>query len=145
MSGGGKGGSQTTSVQIPKWLEDAARTNIARGDVISTIGYTPYYGPDVAAMTPSQIAAMQGTNQAANAFGLDTVDPMAGMPQAQNFNGMAAYSSAPIYEQSLAELQARAPGQYEALRAPFIDPVTGALPDRPFGPRDRSSGMGGGK
>ncbi len=122
------GGSKTTSVAMPAWLEDAAKYSLGRAEQASKIGYTPYYGPDVAAMTPMQVAAMQGTNTAAGAFGLGTADPMAGMPQAQNFNGMAAYSSGPMYDQALAELQRRQPGQYNALRAPFIDPVTGAQP-----------------
>lgn len=130
---GGKGGSQTTSVQVPEWLETAAKGNLARADELAKIGYTPYYGPDVAAMTPSQIAAMQGTNAAASAFGLGAVDPMAGMPVAQNFNGMQAYSSGGLYDQALADLQARASGQFAAMRAPFIDPVTGAQPASPFG------------
>lgn len=134
MAGGGKGGSQTTEVKIPQWLQDAAQQNIARADVLSTIGYTPYYGPDVAALTPQQIAAMQGTNQAAGAFGVAGTDPMAGMPAAQNFNGMQAYSSGSLYDQALAELAAQRPGQYAALMAPFINPVTGAAPLSPFGP-----------
>lgn len=130
---GGKGGSQTTTVQVPEWLETAAKRNLARADELAKIGYTPYYGPDVAAMTPSQIAAMQGTNAAAQAFGLGAVDPMAGMPVAQNFGGMQAYSSGGLYDQALADLEARAPGQLAALRAPFINPVTGAAPASPFG------------
>jgi hypothetical protein len=134
MSGGGKGGSQTTEVKIPEWLQQAAKQNIARADVLSTIGYTPYYGPDVAAFTPQQLAAMQGTNQAAAAFGMPTADPTGGMPQAYDFNGMSAYSSGPMFNQALAELQANRPGQYAALTAPFIDPVTGAAPLSPFGP-----------
>lgn len=119
------GGSKTTTVAAPAWLEDAAKYGLGRAEQASRIGYTPYYGPDVAAMTPMQIAAMQGTNTAAGAFGLGMADPMAGMPQAQNFNGMAAYSSGPMYDQALAELQRRAPGQYDALRAPFVDPMSG--------------------
>lgn len=130
---GGKGGKQTTSVTVPEWLETAAKGNLARADELAKIGYTPYYGPDVAAMTPAQIAAMQGTNAAAQAFGLGGFDPMAGMPQAQNFSGMQAYSSGGLYDQALADLEARAPGQFAALRAPFINPVTGAAPASPFG------------
>jgi hypothetical protein len=85
-------------------------------------------------MTPSQMAAIQGTNTAALSFGLPSMaDPMAGMGQPLSFGGVPAYSSAPLYEQSLAELQRRQPGQYNALRAPFIDPVTGAQPAAPFG------------
>jgi hypothetical protein len=127
------GGSKKTEVTIPQWLEDAARQNIARANATAQIGYTPYYGPDVAALTPMQIASMQGTNTAASAFGLPTADPMAGMPTAQNYGGMMAYSSGDMYDQALAELQRRAPGQYDALRAPFIDPITGAPPAAPYG------------
>lgn len=132
MSGGGKGGSQTTQVTIPAWLEDAARRNIAKAEDISQVGFTPYMGPDVASMTPMQVASMQGTNQAAQAFGLGGADPMAGMPQAQDFGGVPAYSSYPLYSQSLANLQATAPAQFAALQAPFRDPVTGALPGTPY-------------
>lgn len=123
---GGKGGSTTSTVEIPAWLESAAQSNLAKANELSKIGYTPYYGADVAAMTPSQIASMQGTNTAALAFGMPTADVSAGMPAAQNYGGINAYSSAPMYEQALAELQARRPGQYAALNAPFLDPMTGS-------------------
>ena len=115
-----KGGSTTSQVQIPSYLSDAARRNLARADVISRIGYTPYFGPDVAAMTPMQQAAIQGTNQMASAFGLPSVsDPMAGMPQPQDFGGMQAYSSAPMYEQSLQQLAQQRPAQYQAIEGMF--------------------------
>ena len=115
-----KGGSTTSQVQIPQYLEDAARRNLSRASQISNIGYTPYYGADVAAMTPMQQAAMQGTNQMASAFGLPSVsDPMSGMPQAQDFGGMQAYSSAPMYEQSLQSLAQNRPEQYQAIESMF--------------------------
>lgn len=130
---GGKGGSSTTSVQIPAWLESAARQNIARADQIAQIGYVPYYGPDVAAMTPMQLAAGGNINTAASAFGLGApTSPMAGMQPAMNYGGMAAYSSAPLYEQSVAQLAASRPGQFAALQAPFLNPITGAPPAAPF-------------
>ena len=132
MSGGGKGGSQSTSVQVPAWLENAAQQNLGRANQVSQIGYTPYFGPDVAAMTPMQIASMQGTNQAASAFGLPTADPMAGMPQAQDYGGMSAYSSAPMFEQSVAALRANAPGQANAIAGMFIDPITGQMASQPM-------------
>jgi hypothetical protein len=132
--GGGKGGSTTSEVKIPQWLEDAARANLAQAGDISKIGYVPYYGPDVAAMTPMQEAAIQNINQGASAFGLAAPsDPMAGMPQAQEFaGGVRGYSSAPIFEQSLQQLQQNRPGQFEAINQQFIDPR-------------RPSGMGGGR
>ena len=133
MSGGGKGGRSSTSVQIPEWLESAARQNIARADEIAQIGYVPYYGPDVAAMTPMQLAAGGNINTAASAFGLGAqTSPITGMQPAMDYGGMAAYSSAPLYEQSLAQLAASRPGQFAALQAPFINPVTGAPPAAPF-------------
>jgi hypothetical protein len=148
MSGGGKGGKTTTQVQIPKWLETAAQQNIARASDIGAIGYTPYYGPDVAALTPQQVAAMQGTNQAAGAFGMPTADPMAGMPQAGDYGGMQAYSSGGMYDQALAELQARNPAQFAAIQASLepraIGSSTPAPVTLPFRPTSNSSGGGGG-
>lgn len=132
---GGKGGSTTSQVQIPQYLEDAARRNLSRASQISNIGYTPYFGADVAAMTPMQQASMQGTNQMASAFGLPSVsDPMAGMPQAQDFGGMQAYSSAPMYEQSLQSLAQNRPEQYQAIEGMF----------NPTGGTSYGGGYGGG-
>lgn len=134
MGGGGKGGSQSTSVQIPAWLETAAKSNLQRADELSKIGYTPYYGPDVAALTPMQEAAMRNTNAGALAFGLDAPTGT-GMPAPQTFaGGVQGYSSGGLYDQALQELKLRMPGQYDALRAPFIDPVTGAPPQLSFSP-----------
>jgi hypothetical protein len=134
MSGGGKGGSQTTTtkVEIPKWLEDPARRNIAKAEELAQIGFTPYYGPDVAALTPGQMAAMQNVNAAADAFGMASAGNNFGLPQAQDFGGVQGYSAFPIYDQAMGQLQSNMPGQYDALTAPFLDPVTGAPPVSPF-------------
>ncbi len=130
---GGKGGGSTTSVQIPQWLEDAARKNMARADELAQIGYVPYYGPDVAALSPMQLAAMQGTNDAAAAFGMGGGNAMAGMPAPQTFaGGVQGYSSQPMFQQSMDALAAARPGQFAAMQAPFINPVTGAEPASPF-------------
>jgi len=137
MSGGGKGGSQTTQVSVPKYIEDAGKANLARADEIALIGYTPYYGPDVAAFSPMQNASFQNTADAASAFGMGPMGPqgnMGGMPAPTTYaGGVSGYSSAPMYEQALMELQAQRPGQYNAIMAPFIDPVTGQRPGAPFG------------
>lgn len=134
MSGGGKGGSTTSQVQIPAWLQNAAQQNLARADQVAQLRFSPYFGPDVAAMTPMQTAALQGTNQAALSFGLPGVEnPMAGMPQAQTFaGGLQGYSSAPLYQQSVDALRAAMPGQVAAMDRMFIDPMTGAAPAYPF-------------
>lgn len=117
---GGKGGKQTTSVDVPAWLEGAAQSNLDRAAQAASIGYVPYYGPDVAAMTPSQAAAMRGVGQAASAFGVGgEIDPYAGMPTAYDYGGMQAYSSGPLYDQALAYLKQKNPEQFAKLNAPF--------------------------
>jgi hypothetical protein len=130
MSGGsGKGGSTTTEVKIPKWLQSAAQGNIRRAEDVAALGNIPYYGPDVAAMTPMQMAAGQGINTAAGAFGLGTNDLSMGIPAPQTFTGgVQGYSSGDLYDQALRELQTRAPGQYNAITGMFINPQTGATP-----------------
>ena len=132
---GGKGGSTTSSVQIPQYIEDASKKNLARADEIAQLGYTPYYGPDVAAFTPMQQAAFGNVGQAAGAYGLSGggMTGMEGMPQAQQMAGGGyGYSAAPIYQQSLAELERNAPAQYDFIRGMFIDPRTGQRPNAPF-------------
>ena len=153
---GGKGGSSTTTVEVPQYIEDAAKANLAKADLLAQIGYTPYYGPDVAAFTPMQQAAFQNTSNAASAFGMATPmsqqDVMGGMPAPTTYaGGVQGYSSAPMYEQSLAQLQERRPGQYDALNAPFINPYTGASPEYPYtgstgqgNPFEAEAGSGGG-
>ena len=130
MGGGGKQ-TTTSSVEIPAWLEAAAQRNLAKADTLSQIGYTPYYGPDVAAMTPMQMTAMQGTNQMASAFGMPTSDPMAGMPTAGDYGGMPAYSSGSMYDAALAELQRRQPDTYAKLMAPFAARPTPSFTSAP--------------
>jgi hypothetical protein len=133
---GGKGGTQTSEVKIPEWLEAAAKENLARGQSVANIGYTPYYGPDVAAMTPMQMASMQGISSAAGAFGLPGggMTGMEGMPTPQTFaGGVQGYSSGGLYDEAIAELQRRRPGQYNAITGMFVDPITGAAP-LSFGP-----------
>jgi len=135
--GGGKGGKQTTKVEIPKWLERAAQQNLARADEIATLGYVPRFGPEVAAFSPMQQAAFANTGQAAAAFGLPGggMTGMEGMPAPTQFaGGIQGYSSTPLYNEMLSALQANAPGQYDFIRGMFIDPTTGAGPRNPFAP-----------
>jgi hypothetical protein len=116
---GGKGGSETANVQIPAYLEGAIQDNLGRASTASQIGYTPYYGPDVAAMTPMQNASLANTNQAADAFGMASADLSQGMPQAQNYDGLSAYSSGGLYDHAKDQLQQRNPSQYNAIESMF--------------------------
>jgi hypothetical protein len=128
---GGKGGSTSTTVAVPDYIEDAARRNLTSADLISKIGYIPEYGPTVAAFTPMQEAAFQGTAQTAGAFGLpggdmSVRDISGGMPEPTTYaGGVRGYSALPIYEQALEAFGEARPGQKAYVDSFFIDPFTG--------------------
>jgi len=138
MSGGGKGGKKTEETTIPEWLRGPAARNLQRAEAVQQLEYMPYYGPDVAAFTPAQNAAFDTNIGAAEAFGLlapNTLTATSGMPTPTDWDGFTGYSSQPIYESALSELQAKQPGavaQYDAL-------FGGAVPSNNFG------GGGGGR
>jgi hypothetical protein len=78
---------------------------LARAKQVSQLDYMPYMGPSVAAQTPLQLAAIQGTSSAAGAFGLPGSNGMTGtegMPHAAAHlhGGVTGYSDFPIYEQA---------------------------------------------
>ncbi len=124
---GGKGGSQTSQVEIPAYLENASKNSLNRAEDTQNIGYMPYMGPDVAAFTQPQQQAMQANIDAAAAFGLvdPGLDAMAGMPQAQDFKGVQGYSSFPMYQMAVNDLKASRPGQVAAYDDLYVDPRTG--------------------
>jgi len=125
---GGKGGSQTTQVEIPQWLSNAAQANLAQGRDVSKIGYTPYYGPDVAALTPTQQAARSNIGQFAQAFGMQGLQESALPQPTQYAGGISGYSSGGLYDQAVQELAARRPGQYRKMMENFVNPYTGGAP-----------------
>ena len=138
---GGKGGSTTSTVTIPEYIEAAAQRNLNKAERISQIGYTPYYGPDVAAFTPMQQAGFQNIADTAGAFGMAAPttqqDIMGGMGPATTYaGGVQGYSSAPIYEQSLATLGQQRPGQKAYIDSFFIDPYAGGAAAGNFAPID---------
>lgn len=135
MGGGGKGGSQSssTTVTIPPWLKEPAERNIKRAETAQKIGYMPYYGPDIAAFNPTQKASFAANIGAAEAFGLlpqGSLAVMEGMaPEPQTFEGgIQAYSSGDLFDQALAELEQRRPGQVAQYNKLFVNPLTGAAP-----------------
>lgn len=128
---GGKGGSQTTQVEIPEWLSSAAQANLAQGRDVSQIGYTPYYGPDVAALTPTQQATRANIGQFAQAFGMQGIPDMALGTPTTYAGGIQGYSSGDLYDQAVQELAARRPGQYSKMMENFVDPYNpGGFQDR---------------
>lgn len=118
MSGGGKGGSQSTKVEIPQWLEDPSKRAIQRGEDIAQIGYMPYMGPDVAAFSPTQEAAFNNTNAAANAFGM-AGSSGTGMPAPTDFGGVQGYSSYPVFQGAVDEWAGANPDQAARYNALF--------------------------
>ena len=125
---GGKGGSQTTQAQIPDWAKEPTVRNLQRAEDLQKVGYMPYYGADVAGFSPMEQQAMQNTVGQAQAFGLapQGMNAMAGMPQTQSFdmgNGQTVqgYSSAPLYDQAVAELQTRQPEFAQRYNALYQD------------------------
>jgi len=126
-----KGGRTEQKQTLPAFAEDALQKGIKMGENISAMGYVPYYGPDVAAFSPMQNAAFQGTDMMASAFGMPTTGGQSYMPQPTQFEGGATgYSSAPLYEASMDQLQANRPAQYDYLKSFTIDPVTGDMGSR---------------
>ena len=122
----GKGGS-STSVEIPDYIENAARNNLQRADFVSKLGYVPQsFGPTVAAFTPMQQSAFGNTAQAADAFGLGAptgADVFGGMGEPTTYaDGIRAYSAAPLFNQTMDEFAAARPGQFNAINSMFIDP-----------------------
>lgn len=134
-------GSKTEETSAPQYQTDAAKRALDRATSVSNIPYAPYYGLDVAAMTPMQMASMQNTNQAASAFGLPTADLNMGLPATQTVNGVQGYSSGGMYDAALAELKARHPEIYAAIMAQFSPAAPAAAPMSMPTPR-RSSGGG---
>ena len=136
-----KGGSTTSAVTIPEYIEAAAQRNLNKAERISQIGYTPYYGPDVAAFTPMQQAGFQNTADLAGAYGMaapsSQQDIYGGMGPATTYaGGVQGYSSAPMFEQSLQSLAQNRPGQKSYIDSFFIDPYSGGGSAGNFAPID---------
>lgn len=134
---GGKGGSTTSEVTVPKYIEDAAKANLAKAAGISEVGYTPYYGPDVAAFNPMQQAMFQNTSDVANAFGMATPtnpqDIMGNMGRPQTYaNGVTGYSSAPMFQDAVDTLGYFRPNQKALMDSFFVNPNIGFDPNSPY-------------
>lgn len=103
MSGGGKGGEQTTEIKLPKDIEKAAKENLELAKRVGSLPYAPYFGPSVAAFTPAQNAAFKNADAAADAFGLAGSASDA-MPKPQTVGGFSGYSTKPLYQQAMAQV-----------------------------------------
>ena len=143
---GGKGGSRETTTTLPAWVQAPAERNIARAEMAQKIGYMPFYGPDVAAFNPTQQAAFNTNIGAAEAFGMipqGSLTAMQGMaPTPQTFaGGLQGYSSGPLFDQALAELEARRPGQMAQYNKMFVNPFSGGQPAPLAPPNNNNSAL----
>lgn len=141
---GGKGGSQTSKVEIPQWIEQPTIRNIARAEQVAQMGYQPYYGPEVAAFTPMQQQAMQSQYDAAAAFGMAPMggNAMAGTPTPTEYTGgLLGYGSGDLFEQSINEFQKRQPDQAEIYSSQFVGPDVGNQDFYPPGNQPPYSGL----
>jgi hypothetical protein len=144
--GGGKGGGQTQTTEIPAWLRDPTIRNLERAETVQQMEYQPYTGADVAAFTPTQQAAMQMNLDSANAFGMMpsgyNLTPTSGMPATVTTGGVQGYSSAPLYEAAVASAQAADPRTAGIRNAIYNAPITtrkyGDLTARDVGGADYS-------
>lgn len=119
-------GKQSSEVRLPSHIDQASKDALAQAQQAAAIGYTPYYGPDVAAFSPMQQASFGSTNMAASAYGLPTGQGT-GMPAPTTFsNGVSGYSSAPGFQAALAELQRQNPAQFNAIAGLFPGMFPGA-------------------
>ena len=126
---GGKGGSSSSQVEIPEYIEAAAQRNLNKAEDISRLGYVPYYGPDVAAFTPMQQAGFQNTGDLSSAFGMASPgtqrDLMGAMKDPTTYRGgVQGYSSQPVFQQSKNLFRQARPGQRRYIDSFFINPRT---------------------
>jgi len=116
------GGSQSTEVKVPEYIERGGKELLAEAQKVMKIPYAPLYGPTVAAFNEADRASRSNVNAMAKAFGMAGAGDFS-MPEEIDVGGVRGYSSAPLYEQALEELKTRQPGTYQAIMNQFIDPM----------------------
>jgi hypothetical protein len=121
VMGGGDNKQKTKTnqtVKLPAWYEDAAKEALALGRNVAGQGYTPYIGPDIAAMDPGTQAGMGGFDAMSAAFGMPTGASASYMPEAQTYaGGVKGYSSFPAFEQAQEALKAKFPELYAYIQS----------------------------
>ena len=146
-----KGGSttQTTEVQLPPEIEEAARQNLNIANSVASLGNTPFNAPSIAGFAPQQMMAMQSADQAASAFGMPSAvnwqqgaggqmrapqgisndrlfTALTGMPPPNSrMAGFQGYNTQPIAQGAYNQL---GPAQRALIESFTMNPVTGAAP-----------------
>jgi hypothetical protein len=149
------GSSSKQETKVPAYIDEAGKAALEQAGKIQAMGYTPYMGPDVAAINEYEKATSQNVGSMASAFGLmapEALD-MSGMPTVTQ-GGLTGYSSYPAMKSALERLRETRPDQYEYFsNLTQFDPITGSLnegftpigqPQAPVAPMPQSSGGSGG-
>lgn len=102
MAGGGKGGSQEQSVTLPPELMEGASAVLASALRSASLPYRPNRTPTIAAFSPQQMAAFEGANEAANAYGLPSADISGYLPAPEmSASGFSGYSTGDMYDEAV--------------------------------------------
>jgi len=117
-------GSSESKTELPGWITGPASEMLQRSADLGKAGYMPWTGPSVAALDRAQISGMRNNAAMANAFGMDARMPEISASTGYG-NGLRGHSAMPLYDQNMATLQERAPGQMDYYNSFFVDPVTG--------------------
>mgnify|MGYP000353780774 CR=1 FL=1 len=137
---GGKGGSQSSQVQIPAYMEDALKQQIARAQAVQSMPYAPIMGPTMAGFTGGQRAGLESQAALAQRMGIISpeYDVASGyMPGAMDVgNGLTAYASYPGAKERVIAAFAENPElerQFKGLYAPqptYQETMAGIAADR---------------
>lgn len=118
-------GKNKSKVEVPGYIKDASKHNIAYAQDAARLGYVPYYGLDVAAFGPA-------ANAATSAMGIGPTDLNFATPM-QGPGGTSGFASYPMFAAQQDMWNANAPGQAAAYRAMFMDPMTADMAVRDAG------------
>lgn len=145
--GGGKGGSNTSAQSIPDWVQGPAQDNLAKAKLAGEIGFMPYYGPEVAGLSPMQTQGMQRTQDALSAYGLAPQGSQyqSSLPEQTTMGGVSGYGSGNLFDAAVAELGRRNPelaARYASAMAPVVRPPPPPV-QAPVGLLNNMGGGGG--
>lgn len=145
--GGGKGGSNTSAQSIPDWVQGPAQDNLAKAKLAGEIGYMPYYGPEVAGLSPMQTQGMQRTQDAMAAYGMAPQNSQykSSLPEQTTMGGVSGYGSGNLFDAAVAELALRNPemaARYASAMSPVVRPQPPAPVQAPAGILNNIGGYG---
>lgn len=121
------GSKSTQTTKVPAYIEEAGKLALQRAQEIQGMGYIPYTGPEIAAISDTERALNRNVGTMASAFGLEGPAPLSmGDAQLTSAGGVSGYSSYPAYMSAMERLKEQRPDQYAYLSGMTrFDPITG--------------------